>query len=78
MNFSVETVSHCCDFRYNQGHWELYERVKLNKYHQHTKFEICLIYSVWENHNNEVFAKYRHSADLTLIITWTHIFHASQ
>ena len=43
-----------------------------------SKFDNHHIYSVREKPNIKVFATYRHSAGLTLIITLTHVFHMSQ
>ena len=48
--------------KYNHGHWNWYEWVKLNEYYHHAKLDIYHNPSVWENHNIQVFATYRHSA----------------
>ena len=48
--------------KYNQGHWNWYERVKLSDYYQHVQFYIYYIYGVRENLNVEVFATYGHWA----------------
>ena len=48
--------------KYNQGHWKWYESVKLNDYYHHAKFDIYHMYSVRENCNVKLFAKYGQSA----------------
>ena len=61
--------------KYNEGHKKWYEWVKLNQYYHHAKFDNYHTYTVRENLSVKVFAIYRQSAALTLIIKWTHIFH---
>ena len=70
----------CCDLE-TQSRSQWYEWVKLNKYYHHAKFDICHVYSVRENRTVIFFFNIRTigwPAGLTLINTYTHIFHESQ
>ena len=45
--------------KYNQGHWEWYEWVKLSEYYRHAKFDVIYhIYSVRKNCNIKIFGTY--------------------
>ena len=62
ISFSVKTVWHCCDLEIQSRSLKVYERVKLNEYYHHEKFDIYHIYGIWENRNFKVFGTYEHSA----------------
>ena len=65
--------------KYNQGHWKWYERVKLNEFYHHAKFDIY-IYSVRENRAKLNFLTHLDTSPAGLPNTdhYIHIFYASQ
>ena len=50
-NFQLKLFDTAVTLKYNQGHWQWYEWVKLNEYYHHALLDIYHIYRVQENCN---------------------------